>query len=289
MANKTKRGLGRGIDALLGDAPAELETSPGGTTLPVRLLEPNPQQPRSNFDEGALTELAESIRQHGLITPITVRPGQDGYYQIIAGERRWRAARMAGLNMVPVNILDADDRASAQMALVENLQREDLNPLEEAAGYEALIRTYGMTQETVAETVGISRPAVANALRLLKLPPSVKTMVEAGTLSAGHARALLPLETEERMCEAAERARELSVRQTEQLVRRLLREQKPEPQPEPSILKVDYLKECQTELTRALGRRVEIRPGKKGGRMELQYDSPEDLEVLIDAIRTLGR
>lgn len=290
MAKSSQKGLGRGLGALLADTPVlEDDTSSASpTTLPLQKLEPNPNQPRQDFDEVALAELADSIIQHGLIEPIVVRPVSGGYYQIIAGERRWRACRMANLSEVPVNIIEADDKKAAQLALIENLQRENLNPLEEAGGFAALIDTYGLTQEEAAKSVGKSRPAVANALRLLNLPKSIQSLVADGSLSAGHARALLPLEQEKLQKEAAANIinGQLSVRQTEALVKRLL---KPEPEPVPKDpLAVDYIKECEKDLTRVLGRKVTIHAGRKKGKFELEYYGDEDLQALIEALEALG-
>ena len=221
MAEKgSKKGLGTGLGALFG---ADLEEfTPESTekkeilALPIYKVEPRAEQPRYTFDEVALAELSESIREYGMIQPITVRKLPTGYYQIIAGERRWRAARMAGLTEVPVNIIEADDRLAAELALVENLQRTDLNPVEEARGYQTLIKVYGLTQEEAAQSVGKSRPAVTNAMRLLALPEEVLTMLEAGELSAGHARALLAIEDDAVKIEAAKLivAKGMSVRQT---------------------------------------------------------------------------
>ena len=286
MAKSSAKGLGKGLGALFSETTEVQE--PQGSTLPIQKLEPNPHQPRHDFDEEALAELADSIAQHGLIQPITVRPVENGYYQIIAGERRWRAARRANLTEVPVNIIEADDKKAAQLALIENLQREDLNPLEEAKGYETLMNTYGLTQEETASSVGKSRPAVANALRLLKLPKSILELVTDGSLSAGHARALLPLESEERQRTAAQKilSQQLSVRQTEALVKRMM---KPEPEaPLRDPLQVDYYKECEQALTRHLGRKVLIHAGKKRGKFELEYYGEEDLQQLIEALESLN-
>ena len=224
MAAKGKHGLGMGMSALFGEtesAPAE-ENLPV-TTLPLSRVEPRQDQPRTEFDEEALRQLADSIREYGLIQPITVRPLDRGYYQIIAGERRWRASRMAGLTEVPVRIIEADDRTTAEMALVENLQREDLNPLEEARGYKKLMADYGLTQKEVAVRVQKSRSAVANSLRLLGLGGGVLEMVERGELSAGHARALLSIAGESQQLAAAKKvaAEGLSVRQTEAMASRI--------------------------------------------------------------------
>ena len=221
MAAKKPSGLGRGLGALLGDEALKSDNS-GVLTVPISQVENCSSQPRKAFDPEALEELAESIRQHGILQPLTVRRLQSGYYQIIAGERRWRAARLAGLTEVPVLVIEADDRKAAELAMVENLQREDLNPMEEAAGFQALMDGYRLTQEEAAKRVGKSRSAVANALRLLALSPAVRKLVEEGKLSAGHARALLPLP--EKQQEAAAKAvlsGALSVRQTEALVKRI--------------------------------------------------------------------
>ena len=289
MAKSSQKGLGKGLGALFTEAPAVVQTAEVVHHLPIQKLEPNPEQPRHDFDEEALAELSDSIMKHGIIQPITVRPLDTGYYQIIAGERRWRAARMAGLEQVPVNVFTADDKTAAQLALIENLQREDLNPLEEAKGYETLMQTYGLTQEEAAFSVGKSRPAVTNSLRLLKLPKSILSLVSDGSLSAGHARALIPLESEALQKEAAQKILDgqLSVRQTEALVKRLLRPEKTPAVKDP--LQVDYIKECETALGKALGRKVNIHPGKKKGRFELEYYGDEDLQQLIDLLSSLGR
>lgn len=286
MAKSTQKGLGKGLGALFTEPAVSVEPQQPTHELPIQKLEPNRSQPRQAFDEVALQELSESISQHGLIQPIAVRPLESGYYQIIAGERRWRAARQAGLKTVPVNIIEADDKTAAELTLIENLQREDLNPMEEARGYEALMNEFGLSQEETAKSVGKSRPAVANSLRLLKLPKSVASLVEDGSLSAGHARALLPL-NEKQQKEAAIRIMEqqLSVRQTEALVKRMTQ---PEKEPEPAnILKVDYYKECEKNLTKALGRRVSIQPGKKSGKFQLEFYGDEDLQRLMDALEAI--
>ena len=289
MAKSSQKGLGKGLGALFQEAPAAAPSQEQTNRLPIQKLEPNPDQPRREFDEEALAELADSIAQHGLIQPITVRPLDTGFYQIIAGERRWRASRMAGLTEVPVTVMEADDKTAAQLALIENLQREDLNPLEEAKGYETLMETYGLTQEEAAGSVGKSRPAVANALRLLKLPKSILSLVSDGSLSAGHARALIPLESEKLQKEAAGKILDgqLSVRQTEALVKRMLRPEKTPAVKDP--LQVDYIKECETALSKTLGRKVHILPGKKRGKFELEYYGDEDLQQLIDLLGSLNR
>lgn len=289
MAKSSQKGLGKGLGALFTEAPTVVQNAEVVHHLPIQKLEPNPEQPRHDFDEEALAELSDSIMKHGIIQPITVRPLSTGYYQIIAGERRWRAARMAGLEQVPVNVFTADDKTAAQLALIENLQREDLNPLEEARGYETLMQTYGLTQEEAAFSVGKSRPAVTNSLRLLKLPKSILSLVSDGSLSAGHARALIPLESEPLQKEAAQKIMDgqLSVRQTEALVKRLSRPEKTPVVTDP--LQVDYIKECETALSKSLGRKVNIHPGKKRGRFELEYYGDEDLQQLIDLLTSLGR
>ena len=228
MASKKPSGLGRGLGALLGDDVLKTETT-GSLSLPISQVESCSAQPRKYFDEAALAELAASIQEHGIIQPLTVRKLSSGYYQIIAGERRWRAARLAGLSEVPVIVIEADDRKAAELAMIENLQREDLNPMEEAAGFQSLIETYHMTQEEAAQRVGKSRSAVTNALRLLVLTPAVRALVEEGSLSAGHARALVPLSPalQEKAASAVVTGG-LSVRQTEALAKRLSAEKKPE-------------------------------------------------------------
>lgn len=279
-----KSGLGRGLGALLGDDVLKTETS-GTFSLPISQVESCSTQPRKSFDGDALNDLADSIRRHGIIQPLTVRKLSSGYYQIVAGERRWRAARLAGLSEVPVVVVEADDRKAAELAMIENLQREDLNAMEEAAGFQSLIQSYRMTQEEAAEAVGKSRSAVANALRLLTLSPAVKALVEDGTLSAGHARALLPLSPA--LQESAARSvisGGLSVRQTEALVKKLSAEKQEE---EPSSDKVDYAAEAQRELATRLGRGVKIVSGRKKGRVELEYYGVDDLNDLLEALTLL--
>ena len=281
---KEKKGLGIGLDALFGvEEPEESELQ----SVPIAKVEPRLDQPREIFDEQSLQELADSIAQYGLIQPITVRRLDSGYYQIIAGERRWRAARLAGLSEVPVRVIEADDRRTAELALVENLQREDLNPIEEARGYRALIDEYGLTQEEAAKSVGRSRPAVANAMRLLSLCPAVLKMVEEGQLSAGHARALVPILDDRLQTAAAKEVVEkgLSVRQTEQLAARLIKEPK-QPKPEDGI-KVDYAAEVANRLSQSLGRKVKLIDGKKIGRIEIEFYGADDREALITALEKL--
>jgi len=282
MASKKPTGLGRGLGALLGDDV--MNPSPqGALSVSISQVESNSAQPRKYFDEAALAELADSIRQHGIIQPLTVRKLSSGYYQIIAGERRWRAARLAGLQEVPVTVIEADDRKAAELAMIENLQREDLNPMEEAAGYQTLIDQYHMTQEEAANRVGKSRSAVANSLRLLDLDAAVQTMVEEGLLSAGHARALVPLSPSQQVQAAnAIVASGLSVRQTEALAKRLSAEKKPVK--EVPVDAVDYTAEAQKDLASKLGRGVKIVTGRKKGRIELEYYGMDDLNDLLEAL-----
>ena len=285
MASKKPSGLGRGLVALLGDDVLQTEST-GSLSLPISQVESCSSQPRKSFDEASLAELADSIREHGIIQPLTVRKLASGYYQIIAGERRWRAARIAGLQEVPVIVIEADDRKAAELAMIENLQREDLNPMEEAAGFQSLIETYHMTQEEAAKQVGKSRSAVTNSLRLLSLTPAVRQLVEEGKLSAGHARALLPLSPamQENAANAVV-AGGLSVRQTEALVKKLSAEKKPEKEPDPQ--RVDYTAAAQRDLTSRLGRGVRIVSGRKKGRIELEYYGMDDLNDLLEALALL--
>lgn len=289
MSAKEKKGLGLGLDALF--AINALDEPEGELlTLPISKVEPRQTQPRKTFDEEALQALADSIARYGLIQPIVARKLNSGYYQIIAGERRWRAARMAGLDEVPVRVLEADDRRTAELALVENLQREDLNPIEEAKGYRTLMEEYGLTQEETARSVGRSRPAVANALRLLGLSPKVMELVERKELSAGHARPLLSLGSDTLQWEAAQEVlrRSLSVRQTEQLAARLGRAARHTVKTV-DPLAVNYAAEVSDELSRSLGRRVQLQEGTRGGKIVLDYYDAEDREALIDALRRMKK
>ena len=283
------KGLGKGLGALLGDFSEETsnEKSPY-QLLPIYKVEPNPDQPRKDFDEEELQALAESIATHGVVQPLAVRQMDSGYYQIIAGERRWRAARLAKLSEIPVVIIDADDKKTMELALIENLQRQDLNPVEEALGYQALIEGYGLTQEETAAQVGKSRPAVTNALRLLSLCPEVLERLRKGELTAGHARAILSLKTEKKQIEAAQKiwALGLSVRQAELLCKNMTRE----PEPEKEItLAVDYVAECEKSLSRHLGRGVKIINGKRKGKFELEFYGQDDLQVLLDALMQIKK
>ena len=286
MANN--KGLGRGLGALLGDFAEETTEQSAYRLLPIYKVEPNPEQPRQDFDEEELQALSESISIHGVIQPLTVRELSSGYYQIIAGERRWRAARQAGLSEVPAVVIEADDKKAMELALIENLQRQDLNPVEEALGYQSLMADYGLTQEETASRVGKSRPAVANALRLLNLSSEVLEKVRSGELSAGHARAILSLKSEKQQIDAMKKilALALSVRQTETLCKNMLKEPKPEKE---VTLAVNYVAECEKSLSKHLGRGVKIVNGKRKGRFELEFYGQDDLQVLLDALMKLEK
>ena len=282
------KGLGKGLDALLGDDFTNEPEVKSSLFLPISQVESCAAQPRKQFDPDALADLADSIRQHGIIQPLTVRKLQSGYYQIIAGERRWRAARMAGLTQVPVGVIEADDRKAMERAMIENLQREDLNPMEEAEGYRTLMEQYGLTQEETSQRVGKSRSAVANALRLLHLSDEVRALVEEGKLSGGHARALVPLTAELQKKAAAVIIKDdLSVRQTELLVKKLTAD-KPQ-KPAKDTGSVDYAGEAARELSERLGRPCKIVTGRKKGRLELEYYGVDDLNALLDALHQLKK
>ena len=285
----SNKGLGRGLGALLGDFTEEPQDSKNPyRTLPIYKVEPNPGQPRQDFDEEELQALADSIAEHGIIQPLTVREMDNGYYQIIAGERRWRAARIAELSEVPVVVMEADDRKAMELALIENLQRQDLNPVEEALGYRCLMEDFGLTQEEAAQKVGRSRPAVANSLRLLGLCPEVLERLRKGDITAGHARAILTLKSAKKQIEAAQKiaALGLSVRQAELLCGNMTRE----PLPEKRVtLAVDYVAECEKSLAKQLGRGVKIVNGKRKGRFELEFYGEEDLQNLLDALMQLRK
>ena len=270
-----QRGLGKGLGALLGEAAMQTAQPPSGAQLlPLQKVEPNPLQPRKSFDPDELQALADSIAMHGIIQPLTVRQLPSGFYQIIAGERRWRAARLAGLDEVPVVVIEADDKKA-------------INPIEEAKGYQQLMTEYGMTQEVTAERVGKSRPAVANALRLLSLSPAVLELVEQGRLSAGHARALLTVKSAPEQYAVAMKVinLQLSVRQTENMCKNLVKATKPK-QEKP--IAVDYLAECEKTLSKRLGRGVRIVSGKRKGRLELEYYGEEDLQRLYELLERLS-
>ena len=286
MARTMQKGLGKGLGALLGDtsplSSASAAEGSGVTMLPIAKVEAYRKQPRKQFDEASLQDLADSIRRHGILQPLTVRKLSSGYYQIIAGERRWRAARMAGLSEVPVLIIEADDRKAMELAMIENLQREDLNPIEEAEGYKALMEDYGLTQEEAAERVGKSRSNVANVLRLLNLSAPVRALLAKGVLSAGHARAILAAPTADLQRQAAKQVMEhqLSVRQTEALIKALQKGERPPKEPERPDLAL-YLGEVEKSLSSSLGRKVTISHKGKKGRIQLEYYDDQDLESLL--------
>ena len=286
MAAKEKKGLGTGLGVLFG--ADEYDDEAEQLTLPIAKVEPRIEQPREYFDQEALKALADSIRQYGLIQPITVRKLDSGYYQIIAGERRWRASRLAGLTEVPVRVIEADDRRTAELALVENLQREDLNPIEEAKGYKLLIEEYGLTQEDAARSVGRSRPAVTNAMRLLSLTPPVMELVEKGKLSAGHARAILSVSEPSKQLAAANEIikKNYSVRKAEQLAVRIAKEPRQKVEDSGEI-SVDYAAEISNELSKKLGRKVRLIDGKRNGKIEIEFYGADDREVLIEKLLKL--
>lgn len=284
----TQKGMGRGLGALMMDVVESPAENTPYRLLPIQKVENNQNQPRKDFDEVELQALADSIALHGVLQPLTVRELPTGYFQIIAGERRWRAARIAGLTEIPAVIIEADDKKAMELALIENLQRQDLNPVEEALGYQSLIDDFDLTQEEAATRVGKSRPAVANALRLLTLAPAVLERVRNGELSAGHARAVLSIKDPKKQAEVAQKiaALGLSVRQAELLCKNLTREPaKVEYVP----LQVDYISECEKDLSKILGRGVKIINGKRKGKFELEFYGPEDLQLLLDALMQLKK
>lgn len=287
----TKKGLGRGLGALLGDTALQMEENAADPArISIYKIEPNPLQPRKQFDELELQALADSITANGLIQPLALRRLPNGYYQIIAGERRWRACRLAGLEEVPAVILEADDQKAMELALIENLQRQDLNPVEEALGYQSLMQDYALTQEQVAQQVGKSRPAIANALRLLQLPEEILDVLASGALSAGHARALLQLQDAHLQAIAAQKitALDLSVRRAERLCKQMSHEAAPKAEPEAAApLEVDYIAECEAALSRQLGRGVKIINGKRKGRFELEFYGQEDLQRLLELLSAI--
>ena len=288
-----EHGLGRGLDALLGSPALQDEQQGSMTTLPISQIQPGMKQPRKRFEAESISELADSIREHGLIQPLTVRRLSSGYYQIIAGERRWRAAKEADLTEVPVNIIEADDKKVMELGLIENLQREDLNPMEEANGYKALMEEYGLTQEQVAQRMGKSRPAVANALRLLALPDAVRFLLEEGKLSAGHAKAILSAPAGEAQKKLAQQVVEkgLSVRETEALAKRLAKAEEAAPADsgsrvvlgEPQDIQI-YIKDVERQLTQRYGRKVQIQRGAKKSHLTLEFYDWDDLNSLLDKL-----
>ena len=279
---KKKGGLGKGLDAIF----MENTTENGSETIILALEEitPNREQPRKEFDEEKIAELADSIRQHGILQPLLVRPMVTGGYQIVAGERRYRAARMAGLSEVPVVVRELEDAQVTELALIENLQREDLTPMEEAQGYQSLMEKYGMTQEQVAETVGKSRPTVTNALRLLQLSEEVRELLELGSITAGHARALLSLPDEDSRVQAAHMAAEqgLSVRELEKMAQKA-GEEKPEKPRSPR--RSTYFDEVEISLHEYLGRKVRVAGSKKKGTLQIEFYGEEDLQALLKTLQ----
>jgi ParB family chromosome partitioning protein len=284
----SNKGLGKGLGALFGDIQEEIQEKGPYQLLPLHKVEPNRSQPRQDFDEEELAALSESIALHGIIQPLTVRELSGGYYQIIAGERRWRAARMAGLSEIPAVIIEADDKKAMELALIENLQRQDLNPVEESLGYQSLMQDYGLTQDETAQRVGKSRSAVANALRLLNLPPEILEKLRIGALTPGHARAVLSLKDSKKQLEATQKiiALGLSVRQAELLCKNMDTAPKKEPK---VTLAVDYIGECEKSLSKHLGRGVKIVNGKRKGHFELEFYGAEDLEILLNTLMKLKK
>ncbi|MBP1737247.1 MAG: stage 0 sporulation protein [Oscillospiraceae bacterium] len=282
-----ERGLGKGLSALLGDAALQQQES-SSLLLPISQVQPGLNQPRKHFDDDALHDLSDSIAEHGIIQPLTVRRLSSGYYQIIAGERRWRAAKLAGLTEVPAVIIEADDRKVMELGLIENLQREDLSPMEEAEGYHSLMEDYGLTQEELAKRMGKSRSAIANTLRLLALPKEVREFVEAGQLTPGHARAVLSVSGETAQIQLAQRivSGELSVRQAESLSKRIADTAKAETAEKPTNTNdhIFYLKEVEKDLSSRFGRKVSISSGRKKGKLELEFYNSEDLDTLLELL-----
>ena len=281
-----ERGLGKGLGALLGDAALQTQQEGQGSfSLPISQVQPGLNQPRKRFEQEALDDLTDSVRTHGIIQPLTVRRLSSGYYQIIAGERRWRAAKAAGLKEVPAVVIEADDRKVMELGLIENLQREDLNPVEEAKGYQVLLKDHGLTQEDISLRMGKSRPAIANALRLLDLPDVVLQLLEEGRLSAGHGRAILAAPSKSDQRALAQRVVEegLSVRQTEELAKKLA-----QPKREPAEKAADpyqiYRDAAAKDLSDRFGRRVSIVQGTKKGKIELEYYDDNDLNALLELL-----
>lgn len=284
-----QRGLGRGLDALFTESDIAREPSSEASTLRLTQIEPNKEQPRKTFDQKALQELAKSIEANGVLQPMLVRPMEDGSYQLVAGERRWRASRMAGLAEVPVIIREMSDEQAMQISLIENLQREDLNPIEEAEGLQLLISRYSLTQEEAASRVGRSRPAIANSIRLLGLPEEVRELTRNGDISAGHARALLALGNPDEMVAAAAQIKkeELSVRDVERLVKDKQDAKKGKSRAKKAKTRDAYYDEVELAMTEAIGRKVtvKLRPNAKGkGTLEFDFFSKEDLGKLANAL-----
>lgn len=279
-----KKGLGKGLEALFEDNNTAVSAS-GVELIKISEIEPNKNQPRRDFDQTALEQLADSIREHGIIQPLVLRPLTAGGYQIVAGERRYRASRMAGLNEVPAVIKELTDTETMEIALIENLQREDLNPVEEALGYQELMEKYDFTQDAVSKSVGKSRPAIANSLRLLNLPEEVLDMVRDGSLSSGHARAILSLEEPGQMVSLAKRVADegLNVRAVEKLVKKSSEKQKEE-KPADFVAKDKYFSEMQLALTTALGRKIAIEKGRKKSKLVIEFYDETDLKEIAQKL-----
>lgn len=285
MAPKKKNGLGKGLDALFIDNSTEDVKS--AVKLNINDIEPNRDQPRKHFDEAALSELADSIALHGVIQPLLVRPISDGGYQLIAGERRWRASRLAGLTEVPVVIREMTDSEAMELALIENLQREDLNPIEEAEGYKLLMDTYSLTQSEAAERVGKSRPAVANAMRLLSLPKEVLDLIKEGRISSGHGRTLLGLNDNSMMLKLCKEIEEkqISVRQLESIIKTLNNPKKDKDEKPKKVKRDPYFDECELAIRQELGRKATINVNKGNkGTLEIEFFSKEDLRSILETL-----
>lgn len=276
-----KRGLGKGLDAIFAENSAD--TAEGAVSIKISEIEPNRDQPRKEFDEEALSELADSISQHGVLQPLLLRPMVSGGYRIVAGERRWRASRRAGLTEVPAVVREMTDTEEMLFALIENLQREDLTPLEEARGYQTLIETQGFTQEEVSHTVGKSRPAVTNAMRLLNLPEDIQKMLELGQITAGHARTLLSFKNEEDMRVGAQKAKQgISVRELEAMAKRMNEKKAPA---QKTGSKNHYYEEAQLAVGEYLGRKVKVSGTKKKGSIQIEFYGEEDLKNLLSELK----
>ena len=284
MARPKKGGLGKGLDALFADNDGLFGSGESPVTLKLSEIEPNPNQPRKRFDEEKLMELAQSISEHGLLQPILVSPLSNGRYQLVAGERRWRASRIAGLIEVPVIIKQLSEKEKKEIALIENLQREDLNPIEIAYGIQALIEEYGLTQDQAAERVGCSRPAIANSLRLINLPEEVKELTRTGKISAGHARALLAFKDEAKMIEAANFIAEndVSVREVERMAKRSQKDGAAPLQTAQKKRRDAFFDEVELSLTEALGRKVKVYNSKDKGTLEIEFYNKDDLQAIVN-------
>lgn len=283
---RPKGGLGKGLEALFADNDGIFGSEESTVSLKLSDIEPNPDQPRKMFDEEKLMELAKSISDHGLIQPILVSPLSNGRYQLVAGERRWRASRIAGLVEVPVIIKQLSEKEKKEIALIENLQREDLNPIETAYGIQALIEEYGLTQDQAAERVGCSRPAIANSLRLINLPDEVKELTRTGKISAGHARALLAFKDEAKMIEAANfiAKNDISVREVERMAKRAFKDNSAPLLTSKKKRRDSFFDEVELSLTEALGRRVKVYNSKEKGTLEIEFYNKEDLKSLANII-----